>query len=119
MGVHPRNEFVPAPRLQWAQWTRQRWYRPNSASQPGIAQGRAVALRQILRLKRRRHQEPAEGGDARQPLPIGKAQHDRLGLAVARDDGWLASRGLIHHRRQLRLGIFQLNLPHEGLELRI
>ncbi len=73
---------------------------------------RAVALRHIPRLERRRHQEPAEGRYAGQPLPVGKAEDNCLRLAVPGDDGWFASCSLVHDRRQLRFGVLQLNPAH-------
>lgn len=48
-----------------------------------------------------------------------KPSTDRLGLAVPSDDGRLASCGLIHHRREVCLGIFQLNLSHGVLHMTI
>jgi hypothetical protein len=38
---------------------------------------------------------------------------------VPSDDGWLPSRGLVDHRREICLGIFQLNLSHGTLPMTI
>jgi len=49
------------------------------------------------------------------PHPNGKAEDNRLGFAMARDDGGFAARGLIDDCGQVRLGVLQLNLAHDSL----
>ena len=84
-------------------------------SEAAITDRGLVARRQIALIERCGHQQLAERGHMREPLPFREAQYHRLGLAVAGDDGGLAAHGVIDHRRQAGLGVTKLDFTHGGL----